>query len=111
MKLAYDLALKIRTSLGTACRSSLYDSRVTIFPQRLISENLLILIAASNTLERTLSPVSAYSPTAYQMLPTNSRRKTVVPTNSSERDEVKHLLKYILCGHVLLFDRGYPGYN
>ena len=38
-------------------------------------------------------------------------QETVVPTNSSERDEVKQLLKYILSGSVLLLDRGYPGYE
>lgn len=37
--------------------------------------------------------------------------RTVVPTNSSERDEVKPILKYMPLGSVLLFDRGYPGYE
>jgi hypothetical protein len=37
--------------------------------------------------------------------------RTVVPANSSEREEVKHLLKYIPLGCVLLFDRGYPSYE
>jgi len=37
--------------------------------------------------------------------------RTVVPVNSSERDEVKHLLEFIPLGSVLLFDRGYPSYE
>jgi hypothetical protein len=37
--------------------------------------------------------------------------RTVVPVNSSERDEVAPLLKYILAASVLLFDRGYPSYE
>jgi hypothetical protein len=37
--------------------------------------------------------------------------RTVVPANSSERDEVKHLLPFIPLGSVLLFDRGYPSYE
>lgn len=37
--------------------------------------------------------------------------RTVVPVNSSERDEVKHLLKFIPLVCVLLFDRGYPSYE
>lgn len=37
--------------------------------------------------------------------------RTVVPADTSERDEVKQLLKYIPAGSVLLFDRGYPSYE
>lgn len=37
--------------------------------------------------------------------------RTVVPVNSSERDEVKSLLKFIPLACVLLFDRGYPSYE
>lgn len=37
--------------------------------------------------------------------------RTVVPVNSSERDEVKPLLKDIPSGRVVLFDRGYPSYE
>ncbi len=37
--------------------------------------------------------------------------RTVVPRDSSERDQVKHLLKSIPSGSVLLFDRGYPSYE
>jgi len=37
--------------------------------------------------------------------------RTVVPANSSERDEVKSLLKFLPSGRVMLFDRGYPSYE
>lgn len=37
--------------------------------------------------------------------------RTVVPANSSERDEVRHLLPFIPLSSVLLFDRGYPSYE
>lgn len=37
--------------------------------------------------------------------------RTVVPVNSSERDEVRSLLKFIPLVCVLLFDRGYPSYE
>ena len=37
--------------------------------------------------------------------------RTVVPVNSSERDQVKHLLKLVPRQSVLLFDRGYPSYE
>lgn len=49
--------------------------------------------------------------TAYDVFRRIAIARTVVPTNSSERDEVKHILKYIPLGSVLLFDRGYPGYE
>jgi hypothetical protein len=37
--------------------------------------------------------------------------RSVVTVNSSERDEAKSLLPFIPIGSVLLFDRGYPGYE
>ena len=37
--------------------------------------------------------------------------RSVVTVNSSERDEAKRLLTFIPIGGVLLFDRGYPGYE
>jgi hypothetical protein len=37
--------------------------------------------------------------------------RTVVPTDSSERDQVSNLLKFIPSRSVLLFDRGYPSYG
>lgn len=37
--------------------------------------------------------------------------RSVVPVNCSEREEVKHLLRYIPLGSLLLFDRGYPSYE
>ncbi|WP_237671475.1 IS4 family transposase [Desulfomonile tiedjei] len=37
--------------------------------------------------------------------------RTVVPVNSSERDQAKHLLPLVPEGSVLLLDRGYPGYE
>jgi hypothetical protein len=37
--------------------------------------------------------------------------RSVVTVNSSERDEAKSLLPLIPIGGVLLFDRGYPGYE
>lgn len=49
--------------------------------------------------------------TAYDVFRRIAIARTVVPTNSSERDEVNPLLKYIPSGSVLLFDRGYPGYE
>lgn len=49
--------------------------------------------------------------TAYDVFRRIPVARTVVPANSSERDEVKHLLKYIPSGSVLLFDRGYPSYE
>jgi hypothetical protein len=49
--------------------------------------------------------------TAYDVFRRIPVARTVVPTNSSERDEVKNLLKYIPSGGVLLFDRGYPSYE
>jgi len=49
--------------------------------------------------------------TAYDVFRRFPVARTVVPTHSSERDEVKPLLKYIPSGSVLLFDRGYPGYE
>lgn len=48
--------------------------------------------------------------TAYDVFRRLPIARTVVPANSSERDEVKHLLPFIPSGSVLLFDRGYPGY-
>jgi len=49
--------------------------------------------------------------TAYDVFRRLPVARTVVPVNSSERDEVKHLLKVIPRGSVLLFDRGYPSYE
>lgn len=49
--------------------------------------------------------------TAYDVFRRIAVARTVVPTNSSERDEVNPLLKHIPLGSVLLFDRGYPGYE
>ncbi len=37
--------------------------------------------------------------------------RSVATVNSSERDEAKSLLPFIPIGGVLLFDRGYPGYE
>ncbi|MGB6066293.1 MAG: transposase [Desulfomonilaceae bacterium] len=37
--------------------------------------------------------------------------RTVVPANSSEREEVKSLLKFLPSGRIVLFDRGYPSYE
>lgn len=37
--------------------------------------------------------------------------RTVVPVNSSERDQAKHLLPFVPEGSVLVLDRGYPGYE
>jgi len=37
--------------------------------------------------------------------------RSVVTVNSSERDEAKSLLPFIPIGSILLFDRGYPGYE
>lgn len=37
--------------------------------------------------------------------------RTVVPVNSSERDQVKQLLRFIPMGGILLFDRGFPSYE
>jgi hypothetical protein len=49
--------------------------------------------------------------TAYDVFRRIPIARTVVPANSSEREEVKSLLKNIPSGSVLLFDRGYPGYE
>jgi Transposase DDE domain len=49
--------------------------------------------------------------TAYDVFRRLPIARTVVPVNSSERDEVKPLLKFIPSGSVLLFDRGYPSYE
>ena len=49
--------------------------------------------------------------TAYDVFRRLPIARTVVPVNSSERDEVKHLLKFIPLVCVLLFDRGYPSYE
>lgn len=49
--------------------------------------------------------------TAYDVFRQFPVARTVVPTNSSERDEVKHLLPSIPPGSLLLFDRGYPSYE
>ena len=37
--------------------------------------------------------------------------RTVVPVNSSERDQAKHLLSFVPERSVLVLDRGYPGYE
>jgi hypothetical protein len=37
--------------------------------------------------------------------------RTVVPVNSSEREEAKQLVPFIPRGSVLLFDRGYPSFE
>ena len=37
--------------------------------------------------------------------------RCVVNVNSSEREEAKHLIPHVPVGSVLLFDRGYPGYE
>jgi hypothetical protein len=37
--------------------------------------------------------------------------RTVVPINSSEREQAKLLLPHVPAGSVLLFDQGYPGYE
>ncbi len=49
--------------------------------------------------------------TAYDVFRRIAIARTVVPAHSSERDEVAPLLKYIPSASVLLFDRGYPGYE
>lgn len=49
--------------------------------------------------------------TAYDVFRRLPIARTVVPVNSSERDEVRPLLKCIPSGSVLLFDRGYPSYE
>lgn len=49
--------------------------------------------------------------TAYDVFRRLPVARTVVPVNSSERDQVKHILKSIPSGSVLLFDRGYPSYE
>jgi len=49
--------------------------------------------------------------TAYDVFRQFPVARTVVPANSSERDEVKHLLPSIPSGSLLLFDRGYPSYE
>lgn len=49
--------------------------------------------------------------TAYDIFRRLAVDRTVVPVNSSERDQVKPLLKFIRAGSVLLFDRGYPSYE
>ena len=49
--------------------------------------------------------------TAYDVFRRLPIARTVVPVNSSERDQVKPLLKSIPSGSVLLFDRGYPSYE
>lgn len=37
--------------------------------------------------------------------------RTVAPVNSSEREQAKLLMPYIPAGGVVLFDRGYPGFQ
>jgi hypothetical protein len=37
--------------------------------------------------------------------------RCAVNVNSSEREEAKHLIPHVPAGSVLLFDRGYPGYE
>jgi hypothetical protein len=37
--------------------------------------------------------------------------RSVVPVDSSEREQAKDLLPYVPAGSLLLFDRGYPGYE
>lgn len=49
--------------------------------------------------------------TAYDVFRRLPIARTVVPVHSSERDEVKPLLKSIPSGSVVLFDRGYPSYE
>lgn len=49
--------------------------------------------------------------TAYDVFRRLPIARAVVNVNSSEREEAKHLLPYVPAGSVLLFDRGYPGYE
>lgn len=49
--------------------------------------------------------------TAYDVFRRLPVGRTIVPVNSSEREQAKSLLRSIPAGSVLLFDRGYPGYE
>ena len=49
--------------------------------------------------------------TAYDVFRRIPVARTVVAANSSEREQVKELLKHIPANNLLLFDRGYPSYE
>ena len=49
--------------------------------------------------------------TAYDVFRRLPVARTIVPVNSSEREEAKQLLKHIPQNNLLLYDRGYPSYE
>lgn len=49
--------------------------------------------------------------TAYDVFRRLPVARTIVPVNSSEREQVKQLLQHIPQNNLLLYDRGYPSYE